>query len=117
MKKIDLILAGIIGFLNGIFFWFILWQTGKNLPYDIPNWTLVILFPPLGAFGIYVSFVLGKKISLLYQAAKFFLVGTLNTFIDLGVVNLLIWIFNITSGFFYGVFKAISFLTATTNSY
>lgn len=121
MRKLDAILAALIGFFNGIFFFFILRERGgeieflKNFrPY---SWILIIIFPPLGALGLYIASIIGKKILILFQAAKFFLVGTLNTFIDIGVVEFLILITKIEVGGPVTFFKAISFLTATTNSY
>jgi len=63
-----------------------------------------------------VSF-LGKKFLIIYQAGKFALVGALNTFIDLGILNILIWFTGIATGLWYSVFKGISFLIATINSY
>jgi putative flippase GtrA len=66
---------------------------------------------------MWVASVIGRKLAILLQAARFFLVGTLNTFLDLVVLNILIWISGIATGVLYSVFKAISFLGATTNSY
>jgi len=60
---------------------------------------------------------LGKKFLIILQAGKFVLVGAFNTFIDLGVLNILIWISGVASGAWYSVFKGISFLIAVTNSY
>jgi len=114
MKKLDAFLAGIIGFLDGIFAIFILKTVQVKLPYI---WTLPFALALLGFVGLKVAFLIGEKIFILFQAAKFFLVGTLNTFIDLGVLNILILISGIATGIFYSIFKAISFLVATTNSY
>jgi len=52
------------------------------------------------------------------EILKFAIVGAINTAIDLAVLNLLIVLFHTgKSGFYFGVFKAISFLAALTNSY
>jgi len=114
MKRLDAFLAALIGFLNGVFLWLILGQIGMEIPF---SWILPIVFASFGAFGLYIASLIGKKILIIFQAAKFFLVGTLNTFIDLGVLNILISLTKIAKGPFYAVFKAISFLVATTNSY
>jgi len=114
MKKLDLFLAAIIGFVNGVFFFFLLKQIGKEVPY---SQLLPVVFAILGAIGLFVASEIGKKFSIILQAAKFFLVGTLNTFIDIGVLNIFIWITGIARGVFYTVFKSLSFLVAVINSY
>ena len=58
-----------------------------------------------------------KKRLIFWQAIKFILVGGLNTIIDLGVLNLLMFIFGIASGIYYSLFKSISFTIAVINSY
>ena len=78
---------------------------------------ILIFFPFLAASGLFIASIIGNKLPIIFQASKFFLVGTLNTFIDLAVLNFFIWISDISKGIFYVVFKTISFLAATTNSY
>ena len=45
------------------------------------------------------------------------MVGALNTFLDLGVLNLLILVTGISAGTTYSVFKGASFIVAALNSY
>lgn len=92
----------------------------KNLEINLPinsYWLLAIL-PPLFLGGLYFTY----KISLIwryfvYQFGKFFIVGLSNTFLDLGVLNLLIYLTNITHGVYFAIFKTVSFFCAVINSY
>lgn len=123
MRKSDIILTAIIGFLDGVLALFVLEYLGvsqfkiPSIKIIIPTWFLIILFPVLGVLGIVFAFEIGKKFFVIFQAARFFWVGTLNTFIDLSVLYFFIWITGIARGSLYPLFKSISFLTATTNSY
>lgn len=78
--------------------------------------------------GLRIAFFIGKKIAIIYQVAKFGLIGVLNTLVDLGVLALLTFIFrayfNINSEVvaisaitFYSFYKAASFIIANVNSY
>ncbi|MDP2967195.1 MAG: GtrA family protein, partial [bacterium] len=58
-----------------------------------------------------------EKISAIFQLFKFTLTGSLNTFIDLAVLNLLMQALQITSGWYFSFFKIISFSCAAANSY
>jgi len=114
MKKLDAVLGALIGLLNGAFFWFILKQIEIGIPY---SWFLIIVFTFLAPLALYIASLIGKKFLIIFQATKFFLVGTLNTFIDLGVLNFFIWLTKIARGYLYAVFKTISFSVAVINSY
>jgi len=78
---------------------------------------LPVLIPALAYLGIWFGFLVSKKSKTFFEFVKFFLVGVSNTFLDLGVLNLLILIFSFGSGIYYSLFKAISFLVAVSNSY
>jgi len=93
---------------------------------------LPIIFPIICAVALYVAFLIGKKIAIIYQIAKFILIGGLNTLVDWGILALLIFIFRSSFGVlsgdtwltvfsltiaFYSLYKAISFVLAATNSY
>jgi len=116
MNKKDLLLVTIIGGAVGI----LVQPMIQNLV------TSPTFFIRVGAFlgflilapsALTIAYFLSKILPVLYQFAKFGAVGVLNSFIDFGILNLLIFLFSIGSGLWFSIFKAISFLCATTNSY
>jgi putative flippase GtrA len=80
---------------------------------------IFVFFALFAPFALWLCSLIGTVWKAFYQFGQFAAVGTLNSFIDIGVFNL--------ETFFYGgagistatfaVFKAISFLCATTNSF
>ncbi len=113
MKKIDILLAFIIGEVSALLALVVL----KNIQFTLDIWILPIILPILSIIGLWITYFLGKKFLIIWQAAKFILVGILNTFVDLGVLNLLIFISGISGGWGYSAFKGISFTIAVINSY
>lgn len=113
MKRSDIIVALIIGEVSA---WLAL-AIFKNLRVEIVVWLLPVFLPILAMVGLWIAYIFGKKFPIIWQAAKFILVGILNTFLDLGVLNILISVSGITSGLNYSVFKGVSFLAAVINSY
>lgn len=120
MKKLktkDFIAPFSIGLIIGLIF------VGISRYLDLPEIvTSIGLYSPiylpiLCVIGFYIASLIGKIFFPLFQLAKFVLVGALNTFIDLGALNLLMFIFSITSGPMYSVFKGISFSLSVVNSY
>jgi putative flippase GtrA len=67
--------------------------------------------------GIIIAYFLSKIMPVIYQVAKFILVGGMNFLIDMGVLNFLIFYTGISAGLAQSGFKGISFLVATVNSY
>jgi len=80
-------------------------------------WSLPIIFPIIFLVGTFVAKLLSKLAKVIYQIARFAEVGVMNTFIDFGILNLLIWITGVTSGMAIAPLNAFSFLCATSNSY
>lgn len=86
---------------------------------------LFLLATPL---GLRIAFLIGQKISIIYQIAKFAIIGVANVLVDLGVLSLLTiffgWQFKIQASTvlfgaitFYSLYKSISFIIANINSY
>ena len=118
MKKVDKIVSLILGFLIGLFLFLILTTVRKELPFQIPYpWSLPIVFAFLGLIWIYLISFLGKKYKIILQGGRFVLVGTFNTFVDWGVLSLLMGLSGIYAGWGYSIFKGISFTVAVVNSY
>lgn len=116
MKK-DYQLVTLIGFLVG---WLVLLPLknsfGIALTLQVISLSVIgfTLFAPL---ALWITKLVGRFWGVFNQFGKFAAVGTLNTLLDLGVLNGLIFLTGIERGKFFIVFKAISFLVGTTNSY
>lgn len=78
---------------------------------------LAAVLPVLSVGGLYGVYLVAKRVKTLYQAAKFALVGALNTFVDFGVFNGLMLVTDTFDGPWRTVFKALGFITAVVNSY
>ena len=84
---------------------------------DISFAWFLLLVPVLWIVGVKLGYVLGKWLAFFNQFGKFAVIGFTNAAVDFGVLNLLIANTEISSGGWYSVFKAISFLSAVVPSY
>jgi len=112
----DYYIVTIIGFLVG---WLAL-LPAVNIGVKITPFFVigsVVGFSLFAPFALAVLNFLSRFWKFLAQFSKFAAVGTLNTFIDLSVLNFLIYLTGVAAGFYFSVFKSFSFLIATTNSY
>jgi putative flippase GtrA len=119
-EKKDLVISVVIGFLIGLFFLVSVKVVQEDLSFNWQNqWSLMLLigFPIACFLGMLLASFFKRKFLVIYQIAKFGLVGALNTFIDFGVLNGLIFLTSIATGIQYSLFKAVSFLFAAVNSY
>lgn len=80
-------------------------------------WLLPLAFPVIFLIGILAGAWLSKFLKVLGQIVRFGETGVLNTFLDFGILNLLIGATGITTGVGLAPLNSISFLTASTNSY
>jgi putative flippase GtrA len=119
LKKSDLIVVLIIGEAAGWLLGIVIKNIGQNLPQInlIPFWIWPVFFPFFCLIWFLFVFFLSKRWLTFYQFGKFVLVGGLSFLVDLGVLNLLIFLTGIAAGWFYSVFKGVSFAVAVINSY
>jgi len=111
----DLYAGALAGLLIGLFSWIVV----INLSYQdaLPLWMLIVLFVVGVPVGVLVGAALSKFIPVLFEVIKFGVTGVLNTLVDLGVLNALMYLTGITSGLMFSVFKGGSFIIAVVNSY
>jgi putative flippase GtrA len=100
MSKRDLVNATIVGAEVGIFFQPILlnlWVSdiqpklasfGMSLPQALAQVLVLVGFTLLAPVALYVLYLLSRFLTVLYQFGKFAAVGSSNSFVDLGLVNL-----------------------------
>lgn len=121
-RKRSLIYSSIVGFLTSWFLIFIIKnpfiEEFKGLAVlDKAVWWLPLAFPAIFLVGMILAEFLSRVARVFSQIAKFAEVGILNTAIDFGILNVLIWLTGITSGWAIAPLNAVSFMSATTNSY
>ena len=99
--------------LLGLFF---LWAFLLNASYlNLKNYWLVLFI--LYLIGNFTLYKIGEKYSRFTTVARFMIIGVLNTLVDLGTLSLLIYFSGLTTGWYYTLFKSLSFSLALANSY
>lgn len=117
MKKQALVTAIEIALIIALFLIPTLINTGAFASQPILLVIWIVVLPILAVVGVYVANFIGKKIAILWQFAKFVLVGFSNTAIDFGVLNTLILFTGITGGLKIVPLNATSFTLAVINSF
>lgn len=122
MKRSDLIASLVIGLIVSVFTVVMLNALKAEIPESFHSYlsywpSALIIIPPLVVLWVYVFSRLGYFRHSLFQFGKFIPIGLSNVSIDFGILNLLIFISGIESGYWFSLFKALSFLSAATNSY
>ena len=87
MIRKDIINGIIVGFFVGLLALPVLKNLGISSGYFL---LLPIVMSALAVIGLYVAEYLSKYIRVLFELAKYIMVGALNTFIDLGVLGFLL---------------------------
>ena len=119
MTKKDLSASLVIGAAVGLLIQPILANTITSIHLTIAMRVGIFVFFSLFApFALWLCSMIAKLWKAFYQFGQFAAVGTLNSFIDIGIFNLETFLYAAPiSTPIFAVFKAISFLCATTNSF
>lgn len=117
MKSRDLLLSIFAAALTAFFLPPTLQEKGVDVLSKYPSYYIYIVYPLVATVGMLTALVIGKKIAILWQLAKFGLVGVLNTAIDFGILNYISNARGVTEGVELVPIKALSFLVALINSY
>lgn len=127
ITKRDYKLSILAGFLIGLLTLPVLKAANPDL-YGFLRLAIIPFFLIATPIGLRIAFFIGQKIAIIWQIAKFGLIGVLNTLVDLGVLAFLTFIVRSYSGVdsnmvifagitFYSIYKSISFIIANINSY
>lgn len=115
MKRSDIVAVVVLGGILAIFLKFIL--KGLEIVFPYPVWVPFVALPILALIAVYIAYLIGKKFLIVFQFAKYAIVGLANTAVDFGVLNLLMWSTGIYSGKSLILLNSAAFLIAVVHSY
>ncbi|MBI2514823.1 GtrA family protein [Candidatus Wolfebacteria bacterium] len=117
--KKDYFLVSLIGFLFGLLLLPVL--NNLELPFlslDFKSGVFLVFgFTVFANLALALAYCLGRYFPVLIQLAKFGAAGGLNTMVDFGILNALISVTGLASGYPYAGYKGASFIVAATSSY
>ncbi len=116
-SRTDDVFAIITGLTTGFIGWLILAYLGIARVAGIPAVALVFVIPCLWVAGVRLGYLLGRWLPFFNQFGKFTAVGFANAAVDFGVLYAFIAYSDIAQGFYYTIFKTVSFFVALLHSY
>ena len=115
MSKKDIIIALVVGEIVAWLIWPVWLNVG--LGYWNLRWFLPIIFPIISLIALWVASLVGRFLPVIWQFAKFGLIGVLNTLLDFGILNLLSYLTKVYAGSTLVILNIFAFLAANVNSY
>ncbi len=115
-NKKDIYLVALVGFLVG---WLVILPAESFGLKITPAWgaVSVVSFTVFAVLALLVLAWLDRFWPHFFEIGKFAAVGTLNSFIDLTVLNALILVTGATTGLLFAIIKWGAFVVGATNSY
>lgn len=118
LEKKDYFLISFIGASFALFSVPIIPNIIPGMKMTLGIFSMILLFMLFASnIGLWIASKIAKKIPVVMQIAKFGAVGAFNTFLDWGVVNLLIALTEIAKGAFFSVFAGVGFIVANVGSF
>ncbi|MBI2669979.1 MAG: GtrA family protein [Candidatus Yanofskybacteria bacterium] len=120
MPRKDIFVTILIGVLTGLVWGGVLFYLHTLEGFGLPRgyiWGLVAVAPLIFVFGLYLGKWLSQWKVFFSSFARFVILGFLNTGIDFGVFNLLMFLTGIQKGIWVSFFLVLSFSLAVINSY
>jgi putative flippase GtrA len=129
MPKKDLWFSLGAGFLIGVLLMPVL-KVAKPSLFDALALFIVPFFLIATPLGTLIAYKIGKRLAIIWQLAKYAVVGGMNTLVDIGILTIVILVSKnfgvlaeafIYSGIitltFYSIYKGFSFIIANINSF
>ena len=117
LKRPDYEYALFLGLTIGLFLLPVVSGLGLSFPGFLLDSVLFFGFPLFGLSYIFIAKHLFGHVQVLWEFSKYFLIGLANTAVHFGVLNILINITGVVSGWPLLLISALSFTAAITHSY
>ena len=117
MSRKDTLIALVIGEIAALLIWPVWLNLNAFMDYWPMRWLLLLIFPALSVAALWLAALIGRRLAIVWQFAKFGLIGVLNTLLDFGVLNFLSYLTKVYSGPTLLLLNVFAFLAANVNSY
>lgn len=117
MSKKDILIALIVGEIVALLIWPVWLNLNAFMNYWPLRWLLLIILPIVSLLVLGIASLIGRRLPVIWQFAKFGLIGVLNTLLDFGVLNFLSYLTKVYSGSTLILLNVFAFLAANINSY
>lgn len=117
LSRNDVRSAIITGLTTGIIAWQLVAFLLPVIPFGLNPASFVVLVPILWLVGVQLGYFLARYFAFFRRFGRFAAIGFTNAAVDFGVLFLLIGLTEHNTGFYFSLFKGVSFVVASIHSY
>lgn len=117
LSKLDIRAAIITGLTSGIIVWQLVDFLIPRIPFGLNAAVLVVVVPIFWLLGVQLGYFLAQYFEFFRRFGRFAAIGFTNAAVDFGVLFLLIGLTGSNTGFYFALFKALSFVVASVHSF